>query len=55
MIEDRPDKSNIGVIILQIDEAAYEIALFRSCAASFCHWLTESAAEFGLAVTPPSA
>jgi heterotetrameric sarcosine oxidase gamma subunit len=45
--------SHLGVIIWQLDEApSYEIALFRSLAAAFWHWLAESAAEFGLKVTP---
>jgi methylglutamate dehydrogenase subunit D len=43
--------SHIGVTIWQLDEApTYEVALFRSMAGSFWHWLSESAAEFGLAV-----
>ncbi|QEN87277.1 sarcosine oxidase subunit gamma [Labrys sp. KNU-23] len=43
--------SHIGVTLWQLDEApTYEIALFRSMAGSFWHWLGDSAAEFGLAV-----
>ncbi len=39
--------SHIGVILWQIDEApTYEIAMFRSFADSFAHWLMHSAAEF---------
>jgi len=42
--------SHIGVTLWQLDDApTYEIALFRSMAGSFWHWLSESAAEFGLA------
>ncbi len=39
--------SHIGVILWQIDDApTYEIALFRSFADSFAHWLAHSSAEF---------
>ena len=39
--------SHIGIIFWQIDDApAYEIAMFRSFADSFAHWLLESSAEF---------
>jgi heterotetrameric sarcosine oxidase gamma subunit len=55
----RPDDTaitscaNSGVIIWQIDEMpTYEIAVARSFAADFCHWLMQSAAEFGLKVLP---
>ncbi|WP_413988610.1 sarcosine oxidase subunit gamma [Labrys okinawensis] len=42
--------SHIGVMLWQLDDApTYEIALFRSMAGSFWHWLSESAAEYGLA------
>jgi methylglutamate dehydrogenase subunit D len=42
--------SHIGVTLWQLDDApTYEIALFRSMAGSFWHWLSESAAEYGLA------
>jgi methylglutamate dehydrogenase subunit D len=41
--------SHLGVILWQLDETpCYEVALFRSLAADFWHWLSESAAEFGL-------
>jgi methylglutamate dehydrogenase subunit D len=41
--------AHLNVVIWQIDDApTYEIAVPRSFAAAFCHWLTESAAEFGL-------
>lgn len=39
--------SHIGVILWQTDDApTYEVALFRSYADSFAHWLFESAAEY---------
>ena len=39
--------SHIGIIFWQIDDApTYEIAMFRSFADSFAHWLIESSAEF---------
>lgn len=45
--------AHLNVIIWQIDEQPiYEIAVARSFAAAFCHWLAESAAEFGLKVLP---
>ncbi|MGP8233563.1 MAG: sarcosine oxidase subunit gamma [Methylovirgula sp.] len=45
--------AHLNVIIWQIDDQPiYEIAVARSFAAAFCHWLTESAAEFGLKVLP---
>lgn len=41
--------AHLNVVIWQIDDTpSYEIAVPRSFAAAFCHWLTESAAEFGL-------
>jgi heterotetrameric sarcosine oxidase gamma subunit len=41
--------AHIGVTLWQLDEApTYEVALSRSLAGSFWHWLTESAAEYGL-------
>lgn len=43
--------SHIGVTLWQLDDApTYEIAMFRSMAGSFWHWLSDSAAEYGLAV-----
>lgn len=43
--------SHIGVTVWQVDEApTYDLALFRSYAASFSHWLASSAEEYGLAV-----
>jgi methylglutamate dehydrogenase subunit D len=45
--------AHLNVIIWQIDaQPIYEVAVARSFAAAFCHWLTESAAEFGLKVLP---
>jgi heterotetrameric sarcosine oxidase gamma subunit len=43
--------AHIGVMLWQLDETpSYEVALFRSLAGSFWHWLLESAAEYGLRV-----
>ena len=43
--------AHIGVIVWQLDATpTYEIAVFRSLAAAFWHWLSESAAEFGVRV-----
>ena len=43
--------SHLGIVIWQLDLApTFEIALFRSYAWSFAHWLADSAAEFGLRV-----
>ncbi len=42
--------AHIGVILWRRDAAAYEMLCFRSYAASFWHWLEESAAEFGMTV-----
>jgi sarcosine oxidase subunit gamma len=45
--------SHLGVIIWQLNEApTYEVAVFRSLAAAFWHWLSDSAAEYGLQVVP---
>ncbi|HEY3721564.1 MAG TPA: sarcosine oxidase subunit gamma family protein [Roseiarcus sp.] len=41
--------AHIGVTIWRADEAAYDVAVPRSLAGDFSHWLAESAAEFGLA------
>jgi sarcosine oxidase subunit gamma len=45
--------AHIGAIIWRLDDLpdgapVFEIAVFRSLAASFRHWLDQSAAEFGL-------
>jgi methylglutamate dehydrogenase subunit D len=43
--------AHLNVVIWQIDDApTYDVAVPRSFAAAFCHWLSESAAEFGLRV-----
>lgn len=45
--------SHVGVTIWQVDDApTFEVALFRSYAGSFAHWLSESAAEYGCSVRP---
>ncbi|WP_072394358.1 sarcosine oxidase subunit gamma family protein [Hyphomicrobium sp. CS1GBMeth3] len=44
--------SHIGVILWQVDDQpTYEVALFRSYADSFAHWLFESAAEYAAPAT----
>jgi sarcosine oxidase subunit gamma len=40
--------AHIGVTIWRVDETAYDVAVPRSFAGDFLHWLAESAAEFGL-------
>ena len=43
--------THIAVQLWQLDDRpSYEIALFRSLAGSFWHWLSASAAEFGYEV-----
>jgi sarcosine oxidase subunit gamma len=43
--------SHLGVILWQLDEVpTYEVALFRSLAPDFWHWLATSGAEFGITV-----
>ncbi len=43
--------AHLNVVIWQVDGApTYDVAVPRSFAAAFCHWLMESAAEFGLKV-----
>lgn len=43
--------AHMGVILWQLDDQpTYEIAVFRSLAGSFWHWLSTSAEEFGLAI-----
>ncbi|KAB0683001.1 sarcosine oxidase subunit gamma [Aureimonas leprariae] len=40
--------SHVGIVLWQVDEApTYDVAVFRSFAASFAHWLVASAEEFG--------
>jgi heterotetrameric sarcosine oxidase gamma subunit len=42
--------AHIGVTIWRTDASSYEVAVPRSFAGDFWHWLADSAAEFGLAV-----
>jgi methylglutamate dehydrogenase subunit D len=43
--------AHLNVVIWQIDDApTYDVVVPRSFAGAFCHWLSESAAEFGLKV-----
>jgi methylglutamate dehydrogenase subunit D len=42
--------AHIGAIVWKNDSDGWVIAVFRSYAASFWHWLAASAGEFGLAV-----
>jgi len=43
---------HIGAVLWQVDDMpSYDIAVFRSLAGSFWHWLTESAAQYGYHVT----
>jgi sarcosine oxidase subunit gamma len=49
--------SHIGAMLWRLEDGAdgqpvFEIAVFRSLAADFWHWLSESSAEFGLTVAP---
>ncbi len=49
------DAGHIGIVVWRLDDGAdghpvFEVALFRSFAESFWRWLSESAAEYGLAV-----
>lgn len=46
--------SHVGIVLWQVDAApTYDIAVFRSQAASFGDWLAAGAAEFGLVVSAP--
>lgn len=46
--------AHVSVILWQVDEApTYDLAVSRSYAGSFAHWLTASAAEFGYSVGYP--
>jgi len=45
--------AHIGAIIWQCGENRFAIAVFRSYAGSFWHWLAASAAQFGLEVETP--
>jgi sarcosine oxidase subunit gamma len=41
--------SHIGVLIWQVDDApTYDVALFRSYAGSFWHWMTATCAALGV-------
>jgi sarcosine oxidase subunit gamma len=41
--------AHMGVMLWQLDDRpTYEIAVFRSLAGSFWHWMAASAEEFGL-------
>jgi len=42
--------AHITITIWRVDEASYEVAVPRSVAGDFWHWLASSAAEFGLAI-----
>jgi sarcosine oxidase gamma subunit len=42
--------AHIGAIVRQCAPERFAIAVFRSYAGSFRHWLNASAAEFGMAV-----
>jgi sarcosine oxidase subunit gamma len=43
--------AHIGVQVWQLDDApTYELAVFRSFAVAFWHWLADASAEFGVAV-----
>ncbi len=43
--------AHIGTILWMVDEQPrYRVAVFRSYAGSFWHWLSTSAAEFGIEV-----
>ena len=41
--------AHIALTIWRVDETAYDVAVPRSFAGDFSHWLAESAGEFGLA------
>jgi sarcosine oxidase subunit gamma len=47
--------AHIAVTIWRTDETSYDTAVPRSFAGDFWHWLAESAAEFGLAVSGSEA
>lgn len=44
---------HMGVLLWR-DGEAFDLAVFRSVAGSFCAWLEAAAAEFGLSVVPAS-
>jgi sarcosine oxidase subunit gamma len=45
--------AHITITIWRVGEASWEVAVPRSFAGDFWHWLAQSAAEFGLAVESP--
>ena len=45
---------HIDAIVWRTSQDRFAIAVFRSYAGSFWHWLSASAAEFGLTATTPS-
>jgi methylglutamate dehydrogenase subunit D len=47
--------AHIDAIVWRRSQNRFAIAVFRSYAESFWHWLSASAAEFGLTATTPSA
>jgi sarcosine oxidase subunit gamma len=47
--------AHIDAIVWRPSQDRFAIAVFRSYAGSFWHWLSASAAEFGLTATTPSA
>jgi sarcosine oxidase subunit gamma len=47
--------AHIDAIAWRTSQNRFSIAVLRSYAGSFWHWLSASAAEFGLTVTAPSA
>jgi len=46
--------AHIGAIVWQTAPDRFSIAVFRSYAGSFWHWLSASAAEYGLTVKAPA-
>jgi methylglutamate dehydrogenase subunit D len=48
--------AHIGVHFWQLDAApTYDFAVFRSFAASFCEWLLDASAEFGVVLNSAAA
>jgi heterotetrameric sarcosine oxidase gamma subunit len=47
--------AHIDAIVWHPSQDRFAIAVFRSYAGSFWHWLSASAAEFGVTVTTPNA
>lgn len=45
---------HVGIVLWQVaDDPVYDIAVFRSMAGDFWHWLAASASEFGMSVGAP--